>query len=114
MITEEDFYAIAQARPDTIRAFCAAVLAVVEMRKEAAAKQSDPWAEVRLKKKQSTATSLTAQFASGLMLNGQPISEAERKIAQSWILRAADFHMLPKEEQDEAVRTGTAATAAVA
>jgi hypothetical protein len=99
MITEEDFYRAANARPELIRAFCNAVNAVIDLRKEAAARQPGPWAGVRLKEKQAAATLLITQFADGLVFNGRPLSEDEKTLAQSWIMRAADFHLQRKEER---------------
>jgi hypothetical protein len=40
-------------------------------------------------------------FATRVVFNGQPISEEEKKLVQHWIVEAANFHMLPKEEQDK-------------
>jgi hypothetical protein len=103
MITEEDFYAIAASRPGLIRAFCNAVDAVIGLRQEAAAaRQSDAWADVRLKDKQAAATLLMTQFADGVIFNDQPISEDEKKLVQSWILRAAHFHLRPADAQENA------------
>jgi hypothetical protein len=99
MITEDDFYEAANARPELIRAFCYAVHAVIDLRKEAAAPPSSPWAGVRLKEKQAAATLLITRFVDGLVFNDWPISEAERALAQSWIMRAADFHLQQKEDR---------------
>jgi hypothetical protein len=100
VITEEAFYAIAKARPEMMQAFYKAVNAIIEYRKEIATNQSGWFAAARLKKKQLAATFLAMQFADGLVFNGQPISEEEKKLVQNWIIGAANFHMLPKEEQE--------------
>jgi hypothetical protein len=100
MITEEDFYAIAKARPEMMQGFYKAVNAIIECRKEAATNQSGLWAKARQKKKEFNATFLVHQFADSFIFNGQPISEEEKKLVHSWIFGAANFHMLPKEEQD--------------
>jgi hypothetical protein len=99
MITEEEFYAAANDRPELIRAFCNAVNAVIDLRKEAAARQSSPWAGVRLNEKQATVTRLITQFADGLVIDGQPLAEDEKMLAQNWILRAANFHLQQDEQE---------------
>jgi hypothetical protein len=101
MITQEDLYALAKDRPEMMRAFYSAVNAIIEYRKELAANQSGLWAVARLKKKQLAATFQTTHFPSGIVFNGQPISEEEKKLVQNWIVEAANFHMLTKEEQDK-------------
>jgi len=98
MMTEEDFYAIAKARPDIIRMFCNAVNAVINLRRGAAAGPSSPWAGVRLKEKHDAATLLMTQFADCFIVNGHPLSEDEKKRVQSWVLRAANFHLSLNEE----------------
>jgi hypothetical protein len=100
-MTEDDFYAIAKARPDVIRAFCNAVNAVIDMRREAAAPPSSPWADVRLKEKQATATQLMDEFAGSLIVDGRPLSDDQKKLVQSWILRAANFHLQQGEKKDD-------------
>jgi predicted Zn-dependent protease with MMP-like domain len=100
MITEADFYAIAKARPEMMRAFYKAVDAITEVRKEVATNQSGLWATARLKKKEFTATFLLKQFASGFLFNGQPLSEEDKKLVHHWIIGAANFHMLPEEEKN--------------
>ena len=102
MMTEDDFYAVAKSKPDVIRVFCKAVNAVIDMRKEAAAGPSDPWAGVRLKEKQDAATQLMGEFADRFVADGAPLSEDEKKLVQSWILRAAKFHLQQSEKQKEA------------
>jgi hypothetical protein len=104
MISEDDFYAIAEAKPDVIRVFCNAVNAIIDMRKETAApptSPSSPWADVRLKEKQAAARELMTQFADCFVANGQPLSEDETKLVQSWVLRAANFHLRKRAEEDE-------------
>jgi hypothetical protein len=100
MITEDDFYTVAKTRPDVIRVFCNAANAVIDMRKDAAAPLS-PWADVRLKEKQAVATQCMMQFADCFVVDGQTLSEDEKKLVQSWILRAANFHLRQREEQGE-------------
>ena len=100
MITEDDFYTIAKTKPDVIRLFCNAVNAVIDMRKDAVAPLS-PWADVRLKEKQAVATQRMIQFADCFVADGQMLSEDEKKLVQSWILRAANFHLRQREEQGE-------------
>jgi hypothetical protein len=101
MITEEDFLAMAKARPELMRAFHKVVNAVIEFRKAAVTNQSSLWAKARLKKKAFTAIFLTGRFTDGFVFNGKPISEEEKKLIQNWIVGAADFQMLPKEEQEK-------------
>jgi hypothetical protein len=103
MITEQDFLAFAEAKPEMIRTFYKAVNAVIEYRKEEAANQSGWWATARLKKKQLAVTFLMIHFPNSIIFDGQPISEEEKKLVRSWILSAANFHMLPKAEQDVAL-----------
>lgn len=100
MITEADFYEIAKSRPEMMRAFYKAVNAIIEVRKEEAKNPSGLWATARFKKKQFDANFLTRQFISGFVFNGQPLSEPEKKLVFNWIVGAANFHMMPKEEQN--------------
>ncbi len=101
MLTEQDFFAIAEARPEMMRAFYKAVNAIIECRKEEATNPSGLWATARFKKKQFDANFLTRRFISGFVFNGQSLSEEEKKVVFNWIVGAATFHMLPKEEQDK-------------
>lgn len=100
-MTEEDFYAIAKAKPDVIRAFCNAVNAVIDMRNAAAQLHSGHWAGVHLREKQTAATLKMTQFADCFAAGGRPLSEDEKKQVQSWIVRAANFHMLRSEKRGE-------------
>ena len=96
-MTEEDFYAIAKTKPDVIRLFCNAVNAVIDMRKEAAQLQSGHWAGVRLKEKQTAAALLITEFADCFAAGGRPLAEDEKKLVQSWVVRAANFHLLREQ-----------------
>jgi hypothetical protein len=109
MITESDFYQLAKANPTMMRAFYEAVNAIIDYRNEAEASQGGLWAKMRLKKKQFDATFLVKQFARGLVFNGQPASEEEKRQVERWIIEAANFHMLPKEEQRRQLATNTTA-----
>ena len=100
MITEADFYEIAKSRPEMMRAYYKAVDAIIEVRKEVATNQSGLWATARLRKKQFTTTFLLLQFTNGFIFNAQPLSEEDKTLVRNWIVGAANFHMMPKEEQD--------------
>jgi|RhiMethySRZTD1v2_1073278.scaffolds.fasta_scaffold154790_3 hypothetical protein len=99
MFTQEDLCAIAKNDPEMIRAYYEAVHAIIDFRQELAKNQSGLWAGARLKKKQVDATFLAKRFSRGVVFNGQPISEDDRKRVELWLIDAANFHMMPKEEQ---------------
>ncbi|SRR5258706_9026022 len=100
MITEEDFFTIANDRPEMLRAFSGTVNAIIEYRKEVAANPSGFWAKMRLKKKQLSVTFQVKRFADGFDFNGQHLSEEEGKLVEGWLIAAANFHMLPEAEQE--------------
>jgi hypothetical protein len=54
---------------------------------------------------------LVIQFTSGF--NGQPLSEEEKKLVQNWIVGAANFYMLPKEEQERQLARDVGAQASL-
>jgi hypothetical protein len=64
------------------------------------------------KKKEFDAVFLTNRFADGIEANGPPISEDERKLARNLIISAADFHMMPKDQQEKMLRQCTDGQAA--
>jgi len=96
-MTEEDFYAIAKAKPDVIRLFCSAVNAVIDVRNAAAQLHTGHWAGVHLSEKQAAATRQMTQFTDCVAAAGQPLSEDEKKLLQSLVVRAANFHLLQAE-----------------
>jgi hypothetical protein len=100
MLTQEGFYAMAKDRPEILRSFYNAVHALIEYRQEADKNPSGLWAKAHLKKTQFSVTFQIQRFASRLVFNGQPLSEEERNLVKKWIIEAANFHMLPKEEQE--------------
>lgn len=106
MLTEEKFYAFAKDRPEVMRAFYKAVNAIIDFRKEFATSQSGWWATARLKKKEFEAKFLMLHFADRFVFNGQPLSEEEKRHVRHWIVAAANFHMLPKEDRHKVLMEG--------
>jgi len=51
VITQDEFLAVAEAKPEMKRAFQAAVYAVVELRREAAKNKNGLWAQFKLKRR---------------------------------------------------------------
>jgi hypothetical protein len=103
MITQKDFYEIAKNNPELMRAYYNAVQAIIDLREEVAKNQSGLWASARLRKKEFSATFQVIDIGNRLIFNGQPISEEEKKLVQRWIINAANYHMMPKEEQHKAL-----------
>jgi hypothetical protein len=100
MITQEELFEMAKTKPEIKEAFYKAVGAILDLRKEVAASGTGFFANIRLKKKQLAATFLSMNFASGLVrLDGSKLSEEERELVMQWIVDAANFHELPKEQQ---------------
>jgi hypothetical protein len=97
MITEDEFLAIAKAKPDMMRAFQKAVNAAIDFRTESATNSSGLWAKARLKKKAFTALFLANQFTRGFILNGKSALEEDKNHIRGWIIGGADFKMSSKE-----------------
>jgi hypothetical protein len=93
LITQDDFLAILEARPEMKRALHAAVAAIIELRREAAKNKTGLLAQLTLKRKGVSAVSLTNHFISGFVYDGLQVSEAERETIRGWVLGAADFQM---------------------
>jgi hypothetical protein len=85
-----------------MRSFHQAVDAVIKCRLEEMKDHSSSlWATARFKKKQFDATFLTKRFLNRFAINGQPLSEEDKKRVFNRIMGAATFRMLPKEEQHQ-------------
>jgi uncharacterized protein (DUF849 family) len=95
-ITEDDLCALGKTHPEMALAYWKAVNAIIEYRKDSAAKQSGLWAAARLKKKQLAATFDLFQFLNGIVFEGQPLSEEEKLLVTEWVTNAASFQMLSK------------------
>ena len=93
MITQDEFLAIADSRPEMKRAFQAAVHATVVFRKEAAKNKRGILSQLRLRKRGFSAIFLTNRVLSGFIYNGQPASEQDKELIRSWIVGAAEFEM---------------------
>jgi hypothetical protein len=93
MITQDEFLAVAEAKPEMKRAFQAAVYAVVELRREAAKNKNGLWAQFKLKRRGVRAVFLTNRFISGFVFDGHPASKQDKELIRGWILGAADFHV---------------------
>lgn len=98
MITQDDFYAIAHARPEMLRAFQSAVKATIEFRREARKNKTGFWSRMRLKKKAFSALFLSNRLLSGFVSHGKPLSEQEQAQIRGWIVGGAEF----MEEQEKA------------
>ena len=90
MITEADFLAIFEARPEMRVALRKAIDAIVELRKEAAKNRSGLWAKFRLKRKSFSAVYLTENFVSGFVHFGHPASEENKELIRAWVVGAAE------------------------
>lgn len=93
MITQDDFLALLEARPEMKRALHVAVIAIIELRREAAKNKNGLLAQFKLKRKGVRAAFLTNRLISGFVHDGHSASEADKELIRGWILGAADFHM---------------------
>jgi hypothetical protein len=99
MFSQQDFYAMAKDRPEMLREYYDAVYSIIDLRQDLAKSPSGLWAKARQKKKQLATTFRLLHFPDRIVFNGQPLSEEEKDLVKKWIIEAANFHMLPKEDQ---------------
>ncbi|WP_426438549.1 hypothetical protein [Bradyrhizobium genosp. P] len=104
MITQQQLYAMSEAQPEIKDAFYKVVSAIIDYRNELAA-PSGLFASMRRKKKQFAATFLCKEFSGGFIMDGgRKLSEEERQLVEHWLVEAANFHSLPKDQQELALR----------
>jgi hypothetical protein len=90
VITQGEFLAIAEAKPEMKRAFQAAVHAIVALRYEWAKNKRGLWAAFMLKRKGVSAVFLTDRFISTFYDEGNP-SEQDKDLIRGWIGDVAEF-----------------------
>jgi hypothetical protein len=110
MITQEQLYRISKASPAMLEAFYNAVGAILDYRRDLAELRPGWFTSIRQTRKALKATYLSKRFCDGFVnYIGRKLSEQECKLVKQWIIEAANFHSLSKEQQLAALEKQVAA-----